>query len=92
VPEEAKGGLFSINLIAFVAYLKRRCHISYSALKDFFREVIRVSRVFLVKQAGKASGSLKGVHEALGEQLSGERHLHIDGSEWKENGEKRWTG
>jgi transposase len=37
--EEARSGLFSISLIAFVAYLKGRCHISFSALKDFFQEV-----------------------------------------------------
>ena len=34
-PEEARSGLFSISLIAFAAYLKRRCHISFSALKHF---------------------------------------------------------
>jgi hypothetical protein len=75
-----------------VAYLKGRCHISFSALKDFFQEVlgIVVSRGFLAKQVGKAGGSLKGAHEALMERLRGERHLHIDESGWKENGEKRW--
>ncbi|MDR0685036.1 MAG: IS66 family transposase zinc-finger binding domain-containing protein, partial [Spirochaetaceae bacterium] len=55
-PEEASSGLFSISLIAFAAYLKGRCHVSFSALKDFFREVlgIVVSPGFLVKQIKKA--------------------------------------
>jgi transposase len=51
---------------------------------------IRVSWGFLAKQVGKAGGSLKGEHEALERRLSGERHLHIDESGWKEEGEKRW--
>jgi transposase len=92
MPEEARSGLFSINLIAFVAYMKGRCHISFSAMKDFFQEVlgIGVSRGFLAKQIRKAGGSLKGVHEALARRLSVEGHLHIDESGWKEQGEKRW--
>jgi transposase len=92
VPEAARSGLFSINLIAFVAYLKGRCHISFSALKDFFQEVlgVRISRGFLAKQVQKASGSLKGIHGQLMSRLSGEGHLHIDESGWKEKGEKRW--
>jgi hypothetical protein len=75
-----------------VAYLKGRCHISFSALKDFFQEVlgIGVSRGFLAKQAGKASGALKGIHEGLVGRLRGEGHLHIDESGWKEGGAKRW--
>jgi transposase len=85
--------LFSISLIAFAAYLKGRCHISFSALKDFFQEVlgIGISRGFLAKQIKKASGSLKETHGQLVQRLSGERHLYIDESGWKENGEKRWT-
>jgi hypothetical protein len=75
-----------------VAYLKGRCHISFSALKDFFQEVLGIglSRGFLAKQVRKAGGALKGIHEALAGRLRGERHLHIDESGWKEGGEKRW--
>jgi transposase len=85
--------LFSISLIAFVAYLKGRCHISFSALKDFFQEVlgIRVSRGFLAKHIMKVSGSLKETHRQLVRRLSGEKHLYRDESGWKEGGEKRWT-
>ncbi|MDR3342331.1 MAG: IS66 family transposase zinc-finger binding domain-containing protein [Treponema sp.] len=47
--EVAKTGLFGISLIALVAYMKGRCHISYTALKDFFEAVlgIKISRGFL---------------------------------------------
>jgi transposase len=84
--------LFSISLIALAAYLKGRCHVSFSVLRDFFQDVlgIRISRGFLAKQLQKASASLKRTHEDLVGRLSGERHLHVDESGWKENGEKRW--
>jgi transposase len=64
LPEEGRSGLFSISLIAVAAYLKGRCHISFSALKDFFHEVlgIKASRGFLAKQAMKAGASLKETH------------------------------
>jgi transposase len=92
-PEQARSGLFSISLIAFAAYLKGRCHILFSALKDFFQEVlgIRVSRGFLAKQIMNVSGSLKETHRQLVQRLSGEKHLYIDESGWKEGGKKRWT-
>jgi hypothetical protein len=75
-----------------VAYLKGRCHIAFSALKDFFQEAmgIVISRGFPAKQIKKAGASLKRVHEMLIERLKGEGHLHIDESGWKENGAKRW--
>ena len=72
-PAEAQSGLFSISLIALVAYLKGRCHISFSALRDFFQDVlgIRISRGFLAKQIQKASASLKGGYEELVGRLAG---------------------
>jgi hypothetical protein len=56
-----------------------RCHVSFSALKDFFREVlgIRVSRGFLSKQIMKVSGSLKETHRQLGSvAVGGETSKH----------------
>jgi hypothetical protein len=61
-------------------------------MKDFFQEVlgIGVSRGFLAKQIMKTSGSLKETHRRLVQRLSGEEHLNIDESGWKERGLKRW--
>jgi transposase len=91
-PEGTGSGLFSVGLIALVAYLKGRCHISYRGLKGFFQDVlgIVISSGFLAKQIKKASGALQGVHQELVDRLKGEGHLFIDESGWKENGEKRW--
>ena len=36
-PLELKSGLFSVNLIAATAYLKGRCHMSYTTLQDFYK-------------------------------------------------------
>jgi transposase len=90
--EESRSGLFSVGLIALVAYLKGRCHVSFRALKDFFQEAlgIVVSSGFLAKQVKKASMALKDVYNGLVERLKGEEHLHIDESGWKENGKRRW--
>ena len=48
-------------MIAFTAYLKGRCHMSYTTLRDFYRDVfsIKVSTGFLVKQIRKVSNALK---------------------------------
>ena len=43
LPEEGRSGLFSISLIAFAAYLKGRCPIAFSALKDFFQETLGIA-------------------------------------------------
>jgi transposase len=91
-PEESLSGLFSAGLIALVAYLQGRCHVSFRALQAFFQDVrgIGVSGGFLAKQIQKAGGALKRTHEGLMERLKGAGHLHIDESGWKEGGEKRW--
>jgi transposase len=91
-PEEAGSGLFSIRLIAVVAYLKGRCHVSFRAMQAFFRDVlgIGISGGFLAKQIRRAGEALGRTHGELLEKLRGEGHLHIDESGWKEGGKKRW--
>jgi transposase len=90
--EAAKTGLFGISLIVLVAYLKGRCHISYTALKDFFEAVlgIKISRGFLAKQVAKASKSLKGSYELLVRGLKGAPSINIDETGWKREGKKEW--
>jgi transposase len=80
-------------MIALTAFLKGRCHQSFTTMQAFFAEVlgIKISTGFLAKQVRKASGALKKTYDALAEQLSKEDHLHIDETGDKENGKKRWT-
>jgi hypothetical protein len=42
-PEETRSGLFSAGLIALAAYLKGRCHVSFSVLKAFFHDVMGIA-------------------------------------------------
>jgi transposase len=92
MPGEGKSGLFSVQIIAIIAYLKGRCHLSFSALKDLFQDVLQItiSRGFLAKQIKKASAALKQAYEQVKGELPGAKHLHIDETGWKENGQKRW--
>jgi transposase len=95
LPEEvAKGGLFGVSLTALSAYMKGRCHISYTALKDFFLAVlgIQISRGFLAKQVAKASKSLKGSYELLVAGLKGAPSINIDETGWKREGKGRGNG
>jgi transposase len=80
-------------MIALTAFLKGRCHMSFNTIQDFYAEVlgIKVSTGFLAKQIRKASGALKKTYDAFAEQLSKEKHLHIDETGGKENGKRRWT-
>jgi hypothetical protein len=91
-PPETKTGLFSKEVTALIAYLKGRCHVSYGALQDFTNDVLKtkVSKGFLVKQIMKASKAMENTYEKLLNQLPREKHLHIDETGRKENGEKRW--
>jgi transposase len=93
LPPETRTGLFGVNMIAFTTYLKGRCHMSYTTLRDFYKEVfsIKISTGFLAKQIRKVSKALKKPYEELLEQLPKEPHLHVDESGHKENGKLGWT-
>jgi hypothetical protein len=88
-----KSGLFGPNLIATTAYMKSRDHMSYTTLRDHFRDLygICVSTGFLAKQIRKVSDALKKPYEELLEQLPKEAHHHIDETGHKKNGKLHWT-
>ena len=93
LPKEVKrAGFFGPNLISLTAYLKSRCHMSYTTMQCFIADALglNVSTGFLVKQVGKVSDALKGPYEALVEQLPKSSHVHSDETGGKENGESRW--
>ena len=88
-----KAGLFGPNLISLTAYLKGHCHMSYRTMQSFFTEAIglKVSTGFLAKQVCKASKALKLSYEHLVGQLPKAKHLHLDETGGKENGQGRWV-
>jgi transposase len=88
-----KAGLFGPRLTALVAFMKGVCHASFSTVRKFLRDVVRVkvSRGYLVKVIAKVSESLAGAYAELFERLPGEAVLNIDETGHKENREKFWT-
>jgi transposase len=88
-----KAGLFGPRLTALVAFMKGVCHASFSTVRKFLRDVVRVhvSRGYLVKLIAKVSESLAQAYAELFERLPGEAVLNIDETGHKENREKFWT-
>ena len=88
-----KAGLFGPRLTALVAFMKGVCHASFSTIRKFLRDVVRVdiSRGYLAKLIGKVSESLAKSYAELFERLPGEAVLNIDETGHKEYHEKFWT-
>jgi len=88
-----KAGLFGPRLTALVAFMKGVCHASFSTIRKFLRDVVRVdvSRGYLAKRIATVSASLARAYAELFERLPGEAVLNIDETGHKENREKFWT-
>ena len=88
-----KAGLFGPRLTALVAFMKGVCHASFTTIRKFLRDVVRVeiSRGYLAKLIGKVSESLAAAYAELFERLPGEAVLNIDETGHKEYREKFWT-
>jgi transposase len=88
-----KTGLFGPRLTALVAFMKGVCHTSFSTIRKFLRDVVRVevSRGYLAKLINKVSKSLAPAYAELFERLPGEAVLNIDETGHKENGQRFWT-
>jgi transposase len=88
-----KAGLFGPRLTALVAFMKGVCHASFSTIRKFLRDVVRVpvSRGYLAKLIAKVSESLAKAYAELFERLPGESVLNIDETGHKEYREKFWT-
>lgn len=93
-PEDLrKAGLIGPRLTALVGFLKGVCHMSYSNIRKYFRDVIgvRISRGMLRKLVGKVSDALANPYDALRAMLAEEDRLNVDETGHKENGQRLWT-
>lgn len=88
-----KGGLLGADITAAIAFLKGGCHMSYSTIQQFFKELMQLdlSRGVLCKATLKVSQSLQPAYERLAERLPHEPHLGIDETGHKDNGKLHWT-
>lgn len=92
-PEVVNAGLFKERLTALVAYMKYVDHASFSTIRKFMRDILKipVSRGYLRKVIQKVSDSLKAPYEELLALLPLEKKVNVDETGHKENGDKFWT-
>jgi transposase len=94
LPAEVEhGGLCGPQLTALVAYLKGVCHASFSTIRKFFRDVLKVAiaRGQLAKLIDKAAAALEGAYGQLRASLPREDHLNVDETGHREKGKPYWT-
>ena len=91
--EIEKGGLVGPRLTAVVAYLKGGCHASFSTIRKYLRDVvkIKISRGQLCRVVQKVSAALEQAYNELRERLATEGKLNVDETGHKDNGDKYWT-
>lgn len=93
-PEDLqKAGLVGPRLTALIAYLKGPCHMSYTAIRKFLRDVVQVtlSRGQLRKLVAKVTDSLEKPYDELLALLREQDILNVDETGHKENGHRLWT-
>src|SRR4051794_8721639 len=92
-PGIARGGLIGPSLTTLIAYLKGACHASYSTVRKFLRDVVRVtiSRGELARIIGKVSRALERPYQQLLDDLPGQARLNVDETGHKQNGDRQWT-
>lgn len=94
LPEDvSKGGLFGGDITALVAYLKGDCHMSFTTIQSFLKEIlgVKVSRGYLSKIIKNVSKALAPSYQELMEKLPNEANIGIDETGHKDNGKKHWT-
>jgi len=88
-----KGGLFGADIIAAVAFMKGGCHMSYTTIQQFFKELFEldISRGMLCKATQKVSDSLRDAYERLVERLPHEPQMGVDETGHHDGGKLHWT-
>src|SRR5881275_3114563 len=92
-PGIARGGLVGPSLATLIAYLKGACHASYSTVRKFLRDVVRVttSRGELARIIAKVGRALERPYQELLDDLPGQARLNVDETGHKQNGQRQWT-
>ena len=94
IPAEVeRGGMLGPKLMALIAYLKGMQHASYSTIRKYFRDVLKlpISRGRLAKAIDQVSQSLKDAYDELGDELGQQATLRVDETGHKNNGQRYWT-
>jgi len=88
-----KAGLVGPRLTAFIGYLKGACHLSFSSIRKFLRDVVKVTLSCgqLRKLIAKVSNRLADPYEELLTLLPEKESLNVDETGHKDNGQRMWT-
>jgi transposase len=88
-----QAGLAGPNLTALVGFLKGVCHASFSTIRKFLRDVVKVtiSRGQLAKLIQKVSASLEATYEELLAALPDQSVLNVDETGHRDEGKRLWT-
>src|SRR5512147_3110625 len=88
-----RGGLVGPSLTTLIAYLKGACQASFSTVRKFLRDVVRVtiSRGQLARIIAKVSQALERPYQELLDDLPGQARLNVDETGHKRNGDRQWT-
>lgn len=94
MPDEIrKGGLLGADVTTAIAFMKGSCHMSYTTIQKFFKELMRldISRGMLCKATQKVSNALKPAYDQLAQSLPHESHVGVDETGHHDDGKLHWT-
>ena len=88
-----RGGLVGPRLTTVIAYLKGVCHASFSTVRKFVRDVLRltISRGQLANIIAKVSQALEQPYQELLKNLPDQKWLNVDETGHKQNRLRQWT-
>ena len=88
-----KCGLLGADVTTSIAFMKGRCHMSYTTIKEFFKELMKldISRGILCKATGKVSKSLQPSYDQLARLLPDESQVNVDETGHHNDGDLHWT-
>jgi transposase len=88
-----KGGLLGADVTASIAFIKGRCHMSYTTIREFFKELMKldISRGMLCKATQKVSKSLQPSYDQLALRLPDESQVNVDETGHHDDGDLHWT-
>lgn len=91
--EVRKAGLVGPQLTALISYMKGACHCSFSTIRKFLRDVVKVtiSCGQLRRVCAKVAHSLDNAYEGLLKWLPHQDFLNVDETGHKEYAKRMWT-
>jgi transposase len=88
-----RGGLLGADITTWVAFLKGACHMSYTTIQRFFKELLGLdlSCGLLCKAVQKTSAALQPTYDALADRLPAEARVNVDETGHHDDGVLHWT-